>query len=165
VFLYALLLSLGWHLLHDIAIFALLQPPKPRLNPFMRRSSPVASATGGDDTDLRSKLFALNRKTVPASSFGAAISEAPYPLVSPDSRALPSTLNNSTCPVAKPVAKPQALPLIDGDLNVTTVSPLAADASGFLSSTGVSLESLQEELNRRKTHNVSVCDQSWLMLQ
>lgn len=120
----------------------------------MRRSSPGASAAGGDDTDLRSQLFASHRKTIQATSLVAASKpscEAPKnSLVSPDSRAQPTTLNSSTSPVVKPVAKPQTMPIIDGDTSVATVSPLAADVSG-----GASLESLQEELNRRKTHNVS----------
>ena len=128
----------------------------------MRRSSPAASAAGGDDTDLRSQLFASHRKTVQASLLdvaGKPSCEAPNSLVSPDSRAQPTTLNSSTSPVVKPVAKPQTMPIIDGDSSVATVSHLVADVSG-----GASMESLQEELNRRKTHNVSAYAQSLLTL-
>jgi hypothetical protein len=121
---------------------------------------PSASSGGGDESDLRSQLFAPLRNSAHSSARGGTGSPAagaPLPSVAAKDRAVvPMTAapaNKPSSPAVTPSAKSQTPPVPPADAPAATPSPSLADGTG--GSAGTSLESVVEELNRRKTHNVS----------
>ena len=123
-----------------------------------RDPSPSASSGGGGEPDLRSQLFAPLRNTANSSARGGSVSPATGALLLPSTAkdrahvtaALASKPNS---PAVILSAKPQTPPVPATDALAATPSPALADGTGL--SVSASLESVLEELNRRKTHNVS----------
>ncbi len=115
----------------------------------MPSSSASSGRAGlGDDSDLRSQLFAPQRKV---TQHNLVSREAPLAAAA-GSPAHPagSAVAKSSSPAVKTPAVAQVTPVVAANTSGAVLSP-AVDSSDAC---GASMESLLEELNRRKTHNV-----------
>jgi hypothetical protein len=127
-----------------------------------RQTSSSASSSsgggGGDESDPRSQLFASQRKTMQPGSLGSRpTAVAPNPLSQFENRThLTSThaIKSSSSGLKPPANQPPS-PVITSDANAAALSPLFADGGCAIASGSPSMESLLEELHRRKTHNVN----------
>jgi hypothetical protein len=81
----------------------------------------------------------------------------PNPLSQFENRThLTSTLAiKSSASGLKPPANQPPSPVLTSDANAAALSPLLADGGCAVAAGSPSIESLQEELHRRKTHNVN----------
>jgi len=119
---------------------------------------PSGRGGGGDESDLRSQLFAPQRNAAHQSGRvgnGSPAAGAHIPIVATKDRAhlTAAPANKSSSPAVASSAKSQTPPVPATDAPALTPSPSLADGTGL--SVSASLESVMEELNRRKTHNVS----------
>ena len=124
-----------------------------------RPQAPSHTASAGragsvDETDLRSQLFAPQRKIVDSNSIGALpSSRGPGPVAPTDHRAQPAAgvVPKSSSPAVK---SPAALQTPPGPANDASGPVFSPPVDGGDASSSASMEGLLEELQRRKTHNV-----------
>jgi hypothetical protein len=121
-------------------------------------SVPVTTTSGiaANESDLRSQLFGSQRKAIQPNAVGnRSAAASPNTLHPSENRTQPpSVAGKSSSPLVNPLANSQATPIIAADVGSSISSPPVADGGCAISSAGASMESLLEELNRRKTHNV-----------
>jgi hypothetical protein len=116
----------------------------------------ITSGIAANESDLRSQLFGSQRKAIQPNAVGnRSAAASPNPLHPSENRTQPpSLISKASSPVVKPLANSQTAPIIAADVSSSVSSPPFADGGCAFPSAGVSIESLLEELNRRKTHNV-----------
>lgn len=114
--------------------------------PLTDSSGSAARAGPGDDSDLRAQLFASQRKIGQQS----VVSRASDSLAATESPVHPAPSVGTKSAVKSPIAVPPR-PAPPASATGTALSP-AIDNCDM--TTNASMESLLEELQRRKTHNV-----------
>ena len=128
-------------------------------------------AGSGDESDMRSQLFAPQRKIVDPNSIGAIpFSRGPGPVAPTDLRPQPaaSVVPKSSSPAVKSPAALQTPPVPANDASGPVFSP---PVDGGDASSSASTEGLLDELQRRKTHNVrnptasSICNSDLLYMR
>jgi hypothetical protein len=123
-------------------------------------SSAALSSGGGDveESDIRSQLFASQRKPMQPGSLGSRpTAGGPNPLSPSESRSQPTSAfsDKSSSPVLKAPMNQQTSLSTTADVPLSVSSPLVADGGCAVAGASSSTDKLLEELSRRKTHNVS----------
>jgi hypothetical protein len=109
---------------------------------------------GSDESDLRSQLFAPPRKNVLPTTRSSSFA----PTHSPSENRMhpPASLDSKVGAISVKSATSTAAPMPATDAHAATFSP----PHGEVSSACASNEKILEELNRRKTHNVSLTSEN-----
>ncbi len=124
-------------------------------------TAPATSSSGGggiEESDVRSQLFASQRKTMQPGSLGSRpTSTALNPLSPFESRTQPASAfpSKTSSSASKAPVNQQTTPATTVDATLAVTSPIVADGGCAMAGASSSMDNLLEELSRRKTHNVS----------